>query len=336
MPSARNRELIELGDLDELVRQIDRLVDARHWDGLIDLHDRARQALDRGKQLWPVASLAEYRLALEAPGEWAAQVLTDAHGRFALGPLPEVAASTHTWADLVPHLVPGPAAVMFAHERVVRGDDLTGIELPGPPVLDLPLRLAAWEPAYPVATYEPAKADFPAPDVPEPATQPVVSNRRREDAYRSCVVDDADVVLALRALARAWCTESDGRADAVAVAGDALAAVRSLGPPSIRMVEVTPADAMAQMAWTAASGGAHGRRRGMAAGRFEAWWTAAALCGFDADDRIGPAELGTAANELRWYRWDAAEPSTGWELRVAVEDPAEGLAWAVAATDAVL
>lgn len=332
MPSARNRELIELGDLDELVRQIDRLVDARHWDGLIDLHDRARQALDRGKQLWPVASLAEYRLALEAPGEWAAQVLTDAHGRFALGPLPEVAASTHTWADLVPHLVPGPAAVMFAHERVVRGDDLTGIELPGPPVLDLPLRLAAWEPAYPVATYEPAKADFPAPDVPEPATQPVRGGQR----YDAEVVDDGEVVDALRGLARTWTTESDGRADATAVTGDALTAVRTLGPPSIRIVEIAAADAMAAMAWTAASGGAHGRRRGMAAGRFEAWWTAAALCGFDPHAAVSDNELGEAVAELRWYRWDAAEPSTGWELRLAVEDPSEGLAWAVAATDAVI
>jgi hypothetical protein len=39
------------------------------------------------------------------------------------------------------------------------------------------------------------------------------------------------------------------------------------------------------------------------------------------------------ANELRWYLWDAGEPETGWVLRLAVEDPEAGLAWAVAAVD---
>ena len=63
-----NEQLVELGDLDELVRQVDRLGDAEDWDGLVDLRDRCRRALERGRQLWPAASLAEYRLALDAPG----------------------------------------------------------------------------------------------------------------------------------------------------------------------------------------------------------------------------------------------------------------------------
>jgi hypothetical protein len=49
---------------------------------------------------------------------------------------------------------------------------------------------------------------------------------------------------------------------------------------------------------------------------------------------IEPAALGAAVARLRWYSWDADEPVTGWSLRLAVEDPADGLAWAVAATDA--
>jgi len=102
--------LIELGDLDELTRLIDRLGAAGDWDGLVDLRDRCRAALERGKQLWPAASLAEYRLALEAPGPWAASVLVPGAGRFALGPLSEVAASSHTWAELAPHVPPGPLA----------------------------------------------------------------------------------------------------------------------------------------------------------------------------------------------------------------------------------
>ena len=94
-----NSELVEVGDLDELTRHIDRLCSAGDWDGLVDLRDRCRRALERGKQLWPAASHAEYRLALEAPGQWAGAVLVPGAGAFALGPLPEVAASTHTWAE---------------------------------------------------------------------------------------------------------------------------------------------------------------------------------------------------------------------------------------------
>src|SRR5207253_4563968 len=112
------------GDLDELVRHVDRLCDAEDWDGLVDLRDRCRRALERGKQLWPAASLAEYRLALDAPGPWAAAVLVPGAGRFALGPLSEVTASTHTWAELAPHVPPGPLAAVPANERVVRGGGL--------------------------------------------------------------------------------------------------------------------------------------------------------------------------------------------------------------------
>ena len=86
------------------------------------------------------------------------------------------------------------------------------------------------------------------------------------------------------------------------------------------------------MAWTAASGGAHARRRGMAAGRFDAWWTAATVAGLG--DDWTPDELGRAVGELHWFVWDAGEPDTGWWFRLAVDDPGHGLAWAVTAADA--
>ena len=59
--------LVELGDLDELTRLIDRLGSAGDWDGLVHLRDRCRAALERGKQLWPAASLAETERVF-APG----------------------------------------------------------------------------------------------------------------------------------------------------------------------------------------------------------------------------------------------------------------------------
>jgi hypothetical protein len=58
-------DLIELGDPDELLREVDRRCDARDWPGLLELRDRCLAAVERGKQLWGVAAQAEYRLALE-------------------------------------------------------------------------------------------------------------------------------------------------------------------------------------------------------------------------------------------------------------------------------
>ncbi|HEX2039575.1 MAG TPA: DUF6183 family protein [Acidimicrobiales bacterium] len=321
---------VERGDLDELTRLVDDLCDAHEWDELVRLRDLCRKALERGKQLWPVAAHAEYRLALEAPAPWAARMLVPGTGRFALGPLPEVAASTHTWADLAPHVPPGPVGAVAAHECAVRGEDVSAAEVP--PVFDLPLVLQPWEPAYPVARYHADKADFPAPPFP-----PSTSFRRRERPTGEPIPVPEPVGEAERALvelAGVWTAESNGRADAVAVEGDAAVAVAALGPPRVRLAEIAAADALAHMAWTAASGGAHGRRRGMAAGRFAAWWAVAAVAGALDDWPLPPDELGDVASELRWYLWDAGEPVTGWHLRLAVEDPDHGLAFALAATDA--
>jgi hypothetical protein len=63
------------GDLDELVRHVDRLCSTREWDELVRLRDKAKAAIERGHQLWPAASWAEYRLALEPPADGAATML---------------------------------------------------------------------------------------------------------------------------------------------------------------------------------------------------------------------------------------------------------------------
>jgi hypothetical protein len=320
-------DLIDAGDLDELVREIDRRCERRDWDGLVRLRDRSRAALERGRQLWPAASLAEYRLALDAPGRWAAGVLVEGTGRFALGPLPEVAASTHTWSELADQLSGGPIAAAFAHERVVRGEDLRGDErVPADVFAPLPPALEPWEPEYPVASYEDAAAHFPMPDL--PATAPVEAPDDPPPVQPA-----GDETRALLQLVEAWVSGSNGRATAVGVGGGAAAAVRALGVAQVRMAALTPAEALAFMAWTAASGGAHARRRGMAAGRFDAWWAAAAVAGLSPGWQL--SELGEAVSELRWFLWDAGEPDTGWWFRLAVEDPLDGIAWAIAATDAV-
>ncbi len=317
---------VEQGDLDELVRLVDRLCDARDWDGLVELRDRSRWALERGKQLWPAASLAEYRLALEAPGEWAAATIVEGAGRFALGPLPEVAASTHLWSDLAPHLAMGPLAAITAHERVMRGEDLTADASIDRAVLEIPLALCAWESAYPVAEYHADKAEFPGPPDVDLVALPLPSKSER-------TVEDASTTDALLGLTARWTTESNGRADAVAVQGDAAAAIAALGVRTARGAHIDGGTAMAYMAWAAASGGAHGRRRGMASGRFDAWWAAVAVAGALDDWPLASDEVGEAVGSMDWWVWDAYEPKTGWWLRLAVEDPDEGLAWAIAATD---
>jgi hypothetical protein len=329
--------LIELGDLDELIREVDRMCERRDWPGLVRLRDLSRAAVARGRQLWPAASLAEYRLALEAPGRFAAQAVAEQVGRFTLGPLPEVAASTHTWSELAPHLDGGPVAAVLAHERVVRGEDLSGgggmapvapVSPASDPFAPLPLALQPWEPAYPVATYTPDRVDTPMPDL--PASTPVSLPALGPPGPAARVADVG--AGALVQLADAWVTGSNGRASSVALTGSAVDAIAALGVPAARWVPLSVADAFALMAWTAASGGAHARRRGMAAGRFDAWWAAAAVAGLD--DDWTPDELGQAVGDLRWYLWDAGEPDTGWWFRLAVDDPAHGLAWAVSASDA--
>ena len=311
------------------MRLVDRLVDDGDWDGLLDLRDRCRQAFhETGRQLWPAASHAEYRLALQAPGPAAAAVVVEGTGRFALGPLPEVAASSHTWAELAGGLEPGPPAAEVAAERVVRGEDLTGDEGAVRAGGELPLCVAAWEPAYLVATYKPFEVELPG-----PAPLDLAPLRLDGAGER---VDDRDVEDALRAVVGPWVTASNGAAATCSVRGAAETAVSALGHDEVAWRDVAPDEALLRLAWAGASGGAHGRRRGAAAGRFSAWWALAALAGLTGPDADWPPpldELGEAAAALRWAVWAPPGPRLGWSLHLAVEDPADGLAWAVEATD---
>jgi hypothetical protein len=319
-------ELVHRADLDGLVRMIDDRCGDRDWDGLLRVRDRSRSAVATGRQLWPAATLAEYRLALLATPEYVGAVLDESDGlsgRFTIGPLTEVAAQYHTWSDLASQLDRGPRAAFVAHERVMRGDIVVDHDLPA--VLDLPLALASWEPDYALATYSEVGAEFPTPPLPddwddiEPAPAEML---------------DDDVQYAVRQLVEPWTTSSNGQVDVVCVDGDVAGALGALGLRRARLVELDPAAAIAWLAWAGASGGAHGRRRGAAAGRFGAWWTLAALGDLTDEWPIDPGVLGALAAELRWYRWDAHEPAMGWQLQLAVEDPEESVAWAILARDA--
>jgi hypothetical protein len=317
-------EAVGRGDLDELVRFVDGLCSSREWTEVIRLRDRCRHALERGLQLWPAAEYAEYRLALHAPAEHAGPVVREGAGRFALGPLWEVAASTHDWAELSAHIPDGPARSMAAHERVVRGEDLSTDSGIDTLILEMPLRLEPWEPHYPPAVYRSDTADFPTP--PAPALAPVDLPEPGPD------IDDEQSHEALYDLGKVWSEQSNGLCLAVAVEGTAEAAIAACGHRRARAADVELDAVLAWMTWAGASGGAYGRRRGTPAGRFAAWWALGALA--DVEWPPDPEELHAAADRLRWVMWEPADLAGGWSLHLAAEEPGEGIAWAVAATDA--
>lgn len=317
MISQKAIEAIEYSDTDELLRVVDGLCENGNWGQLVELKERCREAVGRGKQLWGVEEHIRYRLTLEAPAKWAGPAVSEGVARFTLGPLPEVAASTKTWAELDEYLDDGPWRAVTAAERVVRRDPDTE------PIADLPNSLMDWEPEYPVATYKSDKVDAPSP------SPPTVETTELPDTFTT--IDDPQSEGALFDLIQPWVTESNGRYETSAVEGTALGAIRALGLSRVRVGRLTVGEATRWMAWAGASGGAHGRRRGAAAGRYGAWWTIATLC--DLDWPPQPEQMRGALQGLDFYWFDDGSPDTGWELRLAIEDRNTGLAWAISAAD---
>ncbi len=322
-------EAVRAGDVDELLRIVDGACAGREWDELERLRARCAAASDSGHQLWPVASRAAYLLALDAPAARAGAVLVDGAGRFAPGPLPEVAAQGHPWVELAPHIPAGPQAVVTAHERVVRGEDLSDATIDGPPVLELPLRLADWEPTYALAQYRPDTADFPAPDL----SHLTWAEAARLPEPREPEPND-EIVEALHDAVRGWADESNGAVTARTARGGAPAAIGATDTGTVQIARLEVADALALLAWAAASGGAHAPRPGAASGRFSAWWVAGAVAGLLDDWPPDPDALGAAVASFEWWTWEHPRaPRPGWSLRLAVTDPARDRSWAVRAHD---
>ena len=329
-------ELIEAQDMNALLRVIDGMTASKAWDDLLDLADLCEVAVERGKQMWPIAAHIDYRLALEAPGDLAAEVLESHLVRFHPGPLSEVVASTHSWDELAPYIEAPHTKAYVAQERVLRGENLAGDPDANVEVLELPPFLAEWEPTYTLATYKADHVEVAEPWEPKEALGPL-------DGSPAPELDEDELTRALTDLVAPWTAESNGAARALVVEGSGAAAVCTLladMPPSLgsegemrgpRIGRLTTEEAVQRLAWAAASGGAHGRRRGAAFGRSLTWHTLALLT--DRQWPVEPQELGAAAHALEWYRWDEGAPEEGWVLRIAVADPENGWAAALAAAD---
>lgn len=329
------QELVDRADLDGLIRLIDGLCARRAWSDVLRTRDVCREATRTGRQVWPIATLCEYRLALHAPAEWASRVVDDGSSRFSIGPLTEVVAQNHTWSELEDRIPPGPHRELVAHERVLRGETISFADPSDASmrVLDVPLYLCKWEPEYPLAEYsdEGIVATCPSDlwthvwvDVPE--------------GEHFAEIDDEDTEAALRSLVEPWTAQSAGSARCIVAEGGLGALAPVLGRPALRSAELTTHEALAWLAWCGASGGSHGRRRGAAAGRFNAWWLLAALAGLshEWDDLHSrgalDAELGRAAQRMTWHRIELGQRHS-FELSLAAVDTDEDLMFGLFAHD---
>lgn len=316
---------VHRADLDELIRLIDRRTATRDWSGLSRTRRSCKAAVDTGRQLWPAATLAEYRLALWAPDEWCATVMEEDAGRFTPGPLSEVAAVHHTWEHLAPHLTFGPLATYFAHERSLRGERIPATAQDAlVPVIDIPIELQTWEPVYTVATYDDDGAHHDRPM----ASTPMVDI---ELATSFELLDDPETTLAFAQLVEMWTEKSNGRSEVTCVEGSAIDAISATGARRARSRALSTHEALDLLLWAGASGGAHGRRRGAATGRFSVWWLLSALV--DCEWTSDLSQYSREVEQLQWMEWDAWEPATGWELRLAVEHATSGVSWSFTASD---
>lgn len=318
--------LLHRGDLDELVRAVDAAASAGSWDDVETLRVGAIDALERtGRQLWGPAAYAAYRLALGAPVELAVPAVLAGHDRHTLGPLTEVLAQHHTWDDVADALPGGPINGVVATERVARGEDLTADDRAEVFHLDVP---ACWQPfegTAPLAEYRADEVVAPAPTRKEPGPWIEVAAAPAPES------DRARVSAAFLAIAQPWAVTSSGSVDVIVVDDHAGGAVAALVAGEARMRTIGVADAMAWMTWSGASGGARGRRRGVAAGRSAAWWAVRSVVGDRMDDWDDPDELEFQLEDCAFHEFTDGGDQ-GWRLQLAMTHP-DGWTVAVAAQD---
>lgn len=318
-------QLIRRADLDELVRHVDSTCSARDWDHLLRIRNEARNAVNTGRQLWPIATLANYRLALGAPPELALRALDDTARTFMPGPVSEIIAQYHRWEDLDEHVAFGHDRSLIAYERALRGDDISDDE---PAVLDIPFENQPWEPHYVGASYSDDGIDAPAPQLPTP--------HDHVEGITATPIDDPDTLVAFRRLVESWTAQSNGEATIVVVEGELAHAIGALGLTEAQVARLSLPMALSWLTWAGASGGAHGKRRGTATGRSDAWWFLATFTGLVDEWPVDPDEFGEVLGELEYYAFrDDNSPTSGWDLSLIIVDPEEGLSVALRATDHV-
>lgn len=317
-------ELIHRADLDALVRHVDDTCASRDWDHLVRVRNAARSAVETGRQLWPIATLANYRLALWAPDELAVRALDDTARTFMPGPVSEILAVHHTWHGLEPFLAPGHDRSLFAHERSLRGDDIPHCE---PSLIDIPFALQPWEPRYATVSYDDDGVVEDAPALPRPTAHALPGE--------GDVIDDPETSTAFRILVEPWTSQSGGTARCATVEGGEQEALHALGVHGTTVGRIDARTGLELLAWAGSTGAAHGKRRGLATGRSNAWWFLSVFAGLDEDWPCDADELGEVVTGMEWWQWAPATGATGWNLNLVIVDVDEGLACALLAHDSI-
>jgi len=282
--------------------------------------------------------------------------------RFGLGPLTEVVAQNHRFADLAPHLDSSLVAVV-AQERVLRGEDLRddgdAVRALDDSGAEVPLVLQAFEPGYVLPEY---RADTRVDGgflLPDDAWSDVGPERTSDDAPqpvpdRVSEVDGRATALArvLQDCVEPWLSGSDGVAELVTVRGSAEDAARALaaaldrtqGDGRLERRPIGVSSLLGLVAFAAASGGVHGRRRGAAAGRASAWWLMRTATGLDREQAHGSPDLAEGItpdliDELEFRVEDLellalrSPRDAAWRLELAIADRQMGWAVAISAFD---
>lgn len=312
---------------DGLVRYVDSCCSLHDWTELLRVRDKCRLANDSGRQMWPIATLANYRLALHAPTEFAVKALDETNTNFLFGPLSEVIAQHHSWDELKGHLSDIHIADVVAHECGIRGAEIS--YTPTLQMFDIPHTLQRWEPRYSPPVYRDSGVQHDPPEF-------NIEMRPLETATQVNVVEDREATNALRAVIEPWISSSNGRAEIRGAEGGVSEALASIGVVRARGHQLSPTDAISLITWAGSSGGAHGRRRGLASGRYSMWWCMAALAGLSDYWPLKPDEIGDITSEFTWWQWDSYEPSSGWRLQIAAEDPTDGITWIINAVDTAI
>lgn len=320
-------QLVQRADLDGLVRHVDDTCAARDWDHLVEIRNQSRAAVNTGRQLWPIATLANFRLALWAPAHFAVRALDDTARTFMPGPVAEILAVHHSWEEMSPFLDPGHDRGIFAYERALRGDIIDDDE---PEILDIPIARQPWEPLYRSATYNDSGVVDTAPH--HTSLGPALTYR----GIAATPIDDIDTIDAFRHMMDPWTAQSNGVARIAVVEGgveEVLGAIGLVDNPTT-LHAVSHLDAWEMMTWAASSGGAHGKRRGTATGRSDVWWMFANFVGIAEPWPANPDECGDIAQSCDYFVFTHDKtPTDGWGLHLIIIDSHEGRSVALDAHD---
>ncbi|WP_035841186.1 hypothetical protein [Kitasatospora azatica] len=333
------------------------------WTELLGSYRRTRAAaFARGGEPAAAAESAAlgHELALAAPAPIAAGLFDPAAESEAgpgavagerdgwVGPLWEVLAGRHRWAELAPLPIAEPVRTLIAHTRILLGEELAELaelgELAEPAArragrarrpgadspCEVPLALrpweqARWEPADRVTSYRPGGAAA-TPHFPLPDSREGLAPLRLPKPAVALPGAAQPATVALRGLCE-WL-------EARCVRGTAPQAA-ALFAPAARDAPVTAgylpfAAAYPALVRAGSGAGAYGRSGGAARGRLAVWRVLAAMA--DPSGQCTSAEVDALVARMRCFTWCGPADEI-WHLHLALEDPATGLAWAVSGCD---